>query len=439
MGKAEAIELMFKISEGKPLKLYDYQKKWINDESQFRIINKSRQTGMSFACAVEALFKALFIPRSLILFVSTGERGAIRLMKYVMDLWYSIPPEIRNQFELDTLSKQEIGFKHNQSRLISLPNNPATVRGFPATDIYLDEFAFFEKEDKMWEAILPSISRKELKRRVSIVSTPNGKLNHFHKIYVELKGKPDDVWSRHQVMFSDCPDLDVTKIKATMDGTQFRQEFCCEFVDTVTAVIPLELIMKCVDDKLKPVNQMDGDRITYVGIDFGKKRDSTVITFFEKVWDEDEEEPSFIMRRMESYFNEDYNVQLPKIEKLLKCMHATQVWVDQTGVGEKLFEDVRKMDRKFQVNGIIFTRVWKEKAVTDMLVLMQSGRVKFINDDDLIRQLHGLERKLTQHGNVRFEHGSGEHDDKFWSIVLAVSKASHQKGFFGLTGSKGLM
>lgn len=223
-----------------------------------------------------------------------------------------------------------------------------------------------------------------------------------------------------------------------MSEIQFRQEFCGEFVDEATAVIPLELVMKCINPELKNEEVLHGERATYVGIDFGKKRDSTVVVFFEKVYDKDDEGYTYVMRRMDNYL-EDYTTQLPKIHDKLRKLQALHVWVDQTGVGEKLYEDMKRMNRKWSINGVIFSRQWKERAVTDMLQLIQDRKVQFINDDELIKQIHGLQRKLTQHGNARFEHANGEHDDIFWAIALALTKASHQKGFFGMKGSHALM
>jgi len=222
-----------------------------------------------------------------------------------------------------------------------------------------------------------------------------------------------------------------------MNNVQFRQEFCCEFVDEATAVIPLSLIESCIDPDLKQQGRMFKDRATYVGIDFGKKRDSTVVTFFEKTQN-DEGQDVFTLKRMDSYL-EPYESQLKKIETNLKNMNAMQVWVDQTGVGEKLYEDMNTMSRSWHVNGVIFSRQWKERAVNDVILLMQAGRVKFMKDDELIKQVHGLQRKITVHGNVRFEHQKNEHDDIFWSIALALSQASHNSGFFGMTGTKILM
>ena len=442
MGKSEVIEQMFKI-ENKQLKLYDYQKKWVNDESQFRIVNKSRQTGFSFVCAAEALVKAMLVPRSVILLVSTGERGAIRLMKYIHDLWRTIPKYIIDKFPVETFSKKEFHFKNNGSQIYSLPNSPATVRGYPATDIYIDEFAFFENEEEMWTAILPSITRTDLKRRVSLISTPNGKLNTYYKIFEEIKDTDDDVWSRHFVHYTECPDIDLAQLKKTLTPLAFRQEYCCEFVDEVTSVLPMELILKCTpgtaesEDKkeLKQEESIPSNRIIYAGIDFGKKRDSTIAVYFEKVFEDEDKEPTFIMRRMDMLTEMDYSSQMPIIKNGLKSMNVNQCWVDQTGVGEKLYEELQK--ENIMVNGIIFSRSWKEKAVTDMVLMMQRGKVKFLKNDELFKQLHQLERKITPQGNARFEHHKKNHDDIFWAIALALSEASHNQGFFGFSSSNG--
>lgn len=431
MGRAEVIEKMFRLDD-KPIHLYSYQKDWVNDESQFRIVNKSRQTGFSFVCACEALIKAMFVPRSLILFVSTGERGALRLMKYVHDLWYSIPEMVRENFPVDTESKKEFIFRHNGSQIISLPNNEYTVRGYPATDIYLDEFAFFEREDKMWEAILPSITRVDLKRRVSIISTPNGKLNNFFRIFEVLRGGVDDVWSRHLVPYTCCPDIDIGKIRKTLSVDEVEQEYCCRFIDQSTAVFTLELINSCVDSSLLPIySGVKEGVILYAGVDFGKKNDNSVVSVFEKLGEDDE--VSYIMRHLAIFpTSMSYVEQIDKMITLLKGLRVSNIWVDSTGPGEKLCEDLQRAG--LLVSGVVFSRGWKEQAVSDVMLLMQAGRVKFFNNNELVNQFHGLRRKVTMLGNVRFEHDGVCHDDIFWSVVLALSRASHVGGFFGVTG-----
>lgn len=440
MAKSEAIEMMFGI------KLYPYQKAWVNDDSQFRIVNKSRQVGFSWCCAAEALFSSMFIKNSTILFVSTSQKGANRIMKYVRDLWYKIPEEIRKEFAIESFTKEEIEFT-NGSKIISLPNNPDSARGYPATDVYLDEFAFLENEQKMWEAILPTTSRKDVRRRMSLMSTPFGKLNTFYNIYEKLKGKKEDVWSRHKVMWYDCPDIDITKIKCTMTENQFKQEYNCQFIDEVSAVFTYELLNACTPGRneiekeaIKPElsitnKHSDGtgqDRVIYAGVDFGKVRDATVITFFEKKFIDGDTEPHYKMLRMEILERMNYMDQIPLILKYLREMCVDQVYVDQTGVGEKLYEDLANKD--LPIYGVKFSNSWKEKAVTRMILLMTSGRVRFLNDEKLIEQFHDLQKIITKNNNVRYEHSAGGHDDIYWSCNLALNSEESEFGYDGVVG-----
>ena len=434
MSKATAVEKLFNI------KLYDYQNKWVNDTSRFRIVNKSRQVGFSWICAVEALSKAMFVKQSTILFVSTSQKGADRIMKYVRDLWYTIPEAIQENFKMISFTKQEIEFK-NGSKIVSLPNNPNAARGYPATDVYLDEFAFLENETKMWEAIMPTTVRKDVIRRISLMSTPFGKRNTFYKVFMEMRKQGDDIWSRHRVHYTDCPDLDTSKLRATMTEQQFRQEFCCEFIDEVTAVFPYELIHACIpghkmnlikEDELIKYNSMPNGKLVYAGVDFGKIRDSTVVTYFEKLFKEGHEKPFFNMLRMDVFEKMRYVDQIPLIVEGLRNMKSNQVIVDQTGVGEKLYEDLQGYN--FNLLGIKFSNSWKENGVNKMIRYMQSGRIKYLNDERIVKQFHDLQKKITRSNNARYEHSSGEHDDIFWSIVLALDTDFCGIESFGFTG-----
>lgn len=430
MGFAEVIESTFKVN-GKLLKLYDYQIKWCNDNSRFRIVNKSRQTGFSFICAAEALVKAMFVPDSVILFVSTDQKGADRLMRYVKTLWRSVDQKIRDKLELDADSKSELSFVHNNSRIISLPNSANAVRGYPATDIYLDEFAFHENEEELWKAILPSIIRGDIERRISLVSTPNGILNNFYKICVELVGDENDNWSRHHVPWTSCPDVasKINDIRVNLSPLEFKQEFCCEFLSEATSALPLELIMACVDESLKKLSSVDHTHNeVFAGIDFGKKRDSTAVVLFEKFLVDGVE--SIKMLNLYTMTRINYNEQLKIISGILKRFRVVKCWVDGTGVGEKLGEDMQlpKNCGTTRVISTIFTNKWKESQFSRLAVLMQQGRIKLLNDEVLIHQFVNLERKITIHNNVRYEHKRGEHDDIFMACLLLIECMNSKRG-----------
>src|SRR5574343_476043 len=65
------------------------------------------------------------------------------------------------------------------SKIISLPSNPQTVRGFSG-GIILDEYGILNRKDSeaLWEALLPSIIKNQY--RIIMISTPRGKDNLFY-------------------------------------------------------------------------------------------------------------------------------------------------------------------------------------------------------------------------------------------------------------------
>jgi hypothetical protein len=48
-----------------------------------------------------------------------------------------------------------------------------------------------------------------------------------------------------------------------------------------------------------------------------------------------------------------------------------------------------------------------------------------IHDMDLMKEAYEQERKVSDAGNILYQHPSGFHDDRFWSLCYACSVASH--------------
>ena len=84
----EFLETFTKV-EGSDCKLYDYQKKFIRDSNTFRIVNKARQLGFSFIMAGEGLVEALMDEEAVILFISTSENAAKRVLDYCKQIYQS--------------------------------------------------------------------------------------------------------------------------------------------------------------------------------------------------------------------------------------------------------------------------------------------------------------------------------------------------------------
>jgi len=306
----------------------------------------------------------------------------------------------------------------NGSRFISLPCTSSTIRGYPADDVYLDELAHYKRDTDVMQAIMPSLSRTDKFRRLTIGSTPLGKRGEFYRIW-----KEDANYTKFKVDIYDaiqggCP-VDVSLCRRLSPSEiAFRQEFLCDFLDEVFSFFPFDLINECWDDTL---DYGDCSKLTrlYAGYDPGKIVDSGVFTVVEST------PLGVVSKFVKKWHGVDYTEQLKFIETFCKSNAVVKLNVDATGVGVKIVEDLI-LSLGNMVEGITFTIKTKELLLSNLRILMQDKRIKFPYDKDLLNQLHGTERIISEAGNVKyeFERRDGNHGDKVCSLALACFGAT---------------
>jgi len=405
------LELLFTF-EGSPILLYDYQKKFLLDEAPFRIIMKARQLGLSWVIALEGLFTALSKPYQTILFVSSGEEAAKRVLQYVYSFIHgmAVPPKLLSR------SMTECRFP-NQSRIVSLPNNDRTVRGYRAHKVYCDEFAALLNDGDILAAIQPSISRGG---SMTILSTPRGRANRFWDLWDD----PASGYSRHRIPWTDCPDKEYRKMirqmQKTMLDLDFRQEYCCDPSISDMAFFTRELLQGVVNPKLHYFSLLQTKNKVVMGIDFGKRVSSTAITIAERCPDK------VRIRFQEELRNMPYDFavgerssQLKRIAHINASFDVDEINIDATGVGVRLEEDMRKLFGA-KVESVIFSSKNKEIMITNLKILCEKHGIELVNDIEFITQLLALERDLTPSGAIRYKHIKGKKDDRVWSAALAV-------------------
>ena len=141
--------------------LLPYQARWINDPARFKIGVQARQTGKSFQTACEAVFDAFTDPGTKWVCLSSGERQSLEWMEKAKQWVEAFQIPIKNYAEEREMAEAllrvaEIHFA-NGSRIVAIPANPSTARGYSA-NVILDEFAYHEDGDKIWAAMFPSIT-----------------------------------------------------------------------------------------------------------------------------------------------------------------------------------------------------------------------------------------------------------------------------------------
>jgi len=241
-----------------------------------------------------------------------------------------------------------------------------------ANHVYLDEFAHFTDDSTMLTAILPSVSRGG---RLTVLSTPLGKRGEFWRLWSE-----DTRFSKHEYPHTVCPDLDIEDIQATMDPISFAQEYKCAFVDESVSFFPYDLILSCVDDDLPDVTTHEGRNPVYLGVDFGRLVDSTVIIAVEKTT------PCRVLH-VKEFLQTPFEVQMEYLKHVAQTLKPTRISVDSTGYGIPLLEQARGKLGAI-VEGVEFTAGVKENMATALRVAFENGDLTIPRNDKLINQAY---------------------------------------------------
>ena len=415
-----------------------YQERWIKDDSQLKIAVWSRQSGKSFAAALRAVLKCID-KRTQYIILSKGERQSRLFMEKVKDFCLVFKEaKMLPEYEViipDTEEKvMEVFFPRTRSRIIGLPANPDTARGYSG-NIVLDEFAFHGDAARIYAACFPIITRGY---SIEVISTPNGTAGKFYEIAkaAGLTGAAQEAgnrWSGYKVDVFDAikqglkADIDLLKSGVDDDET-WRQEYCCEFISDAQNYIPVELIATCVSEEASTDCTDFADfknRELYLGIDIGRKRDLTIGWLFEKVGDVLWSRHLLVMKGL------SFDEQEKQLCTLIECggkrgqAGVRRVGVDQSGLGMMLAEH---LTQKYggAVEAVTFTQQIKERLAPMVKQGFEDRTIRIPDNREVRADINSVKRFVTLAGNVRFdaEHTDKGHADRFWALALVVNAAS---------------
>ena len=191
------------------------------------VLNCSRQWGKSTVTAAKAVHHAFHRPASLILVVSPSSRQSGEFLRKTAAFARKLG--IRPKGDGDNLIS--LAFP-NGSRIVGLPATEATNRGFSCVSLLLiDEAA--RVSDHLYMSLRPMIAVSA--GSLWLMSTPFGKRGFFYETWAN--GGPE--WVRIRAPATDCPRIPpafLEEERATMGERCFRQEYLCEFEDSVSGV-----------------------------------------------------------------------------------------------------------------------------------------------------------------------------------------------------------
>lgn len=214
--------------------------------ARYVIENVSRQAGKSTCAAAMAVHRAEFFPRSLILVVSPTLRQSGELQRKCMSYYDLVDPDHTGLVEDAKLSVQ----LRNGSRIIALPGQEDNLRGYSAPDLIIEDEASRVK-DELHVAIRPMLATNQ--GRLILLSTPNGQVGHFHRIFTE----GGDEWLKISVPADQIPRISpefLTNERLNMTESQFRQEYFCEFMEAEGAVFSSDLFRSLANPALSALH-----------------------------------------------------------------------------------------------------------------------------------------------------------------------------------------
>jgi len=203
----------------------------------------ARQVGKSTVAALISLATAVTQAGALILLVSPSQRQSGELFRVVMRHLRELPgaPAITAESAL----RLELA---NGSRIVALPGDEKTIRGFAgAALVVLDEAARIE--DELIAAVRPMLATSG--GRLIMLSTPFGKRGVFYEAW-----HGSDSWHRVKIAATDCPRISKQFLEeelAELGQQRFSEEYGLEFLENTEAVFPTGIIDAAFTDEEKPL------------------------------------------------------------------------------------------------------------------------------------------------------------------------------------------
>lgn len=397
----------------------DYQSRWVTDRSRLKLMEKSRQIGISWATAYAVTERTAAAKARHNQWISSRDELQARLFIEDCKIWVDVLKLAADDLgeiiidENKRISAHVLQFA-NGKRIHSMSSNPDAQAGKRGGRV-LDEFALHPDPRKLWTIAYPGLTWGG---NLEVISTHRGSYNFFNQLIREVKenGNPKKI-SLHRVTLADAlaqgflwklqQALPADDEQQAMDETQyfdyiksgcadeesFQQEYMCRPADDDVAFLEYDLIASGEYPANFDWEKTEGGRL-YAGVDIGRKRDLTVIWVLERLGD------VLYTRQVETMQNMTKGDQ----EKILWPWMAKmdRTCIDATGLGIGWVDDAQKKFSEYRVEGVTFTQHIKESLAYPVRGAFEDRKIRIPYDRHIRADLRAVTKQTTPSGNIRF-------------------------------------
>lgn len=421
------------------------QARWIKDRSRLKLMEKSRQIGISWSTAYAADERTAEVSAKFDQWVTSRDDLQARLfiedcVRFAAVL--NIVAENLGERIIDDekkISAYVLRFA-NGRRIHSMSSNPDAQAGKRGGRV-LDEFALHPDPRKLWSVAYPGITWGG---SMELISTHRGSHNFFNQLIREIheNGNPKKI-SHHKITLQNAldegflyklqqslpADNDIQEMdeaayfdfirSGCADEESFLQEYMCQPADDDAAFLEYDLIASCEynagEDWEYSYEQLAAARgRLYGGLDIGRTKDLTVLWVFELLGDVLYTRKIITLR----------NMSKPDQEKVLWPIMALlqRTCIDKTGLGIGWTDDAQKKFGEYRVEGVTFTGPVKEALAYPVRGRMQDKKMRIPYSPEVRADLRSVTKVTTAAGNIRFtaERSAEGHADRFWALGLGI-------------------
>ena len=284
-------------------------------------------------------------------------------------------------------------------------DNPVSLLGEGLDWVIVDEAS--RLKPTIWESYL---SQRLIDRKgwALLISTPKGK-GYFYDLFRRGQGRDPDFQSWNYPSWT-SPLLDremIEEEQKRLPDRVFKQEYGAEFVEGSGAVFH-NVRDVATGDWQEPVV---GQRY-HSGLDLAKVEDFTVLCVLNR-----KREVQFVDR----FHRLDWTLQVNRVLGTTNRFNRSKVLVDSTGVGEPIYESLRKAG--VYADAYPFTQKSKDALINNLSLCFEQQLIRLPKPElwpDGIDELEAFEYSVTDLGNVRTSAPYGMHDDCVIALALAA-------------------
>src|SRR6266704_1942772 len=358
-----------------------YQEQFLKDKNQFISLRWSRQSGKSYVVSARLIWEAMVNNGIHIAIVAPSYRQSRLVLRKITVFLERVSKRL-----ISIVEKTRIVFR-NGSTIEALPNNPMTIRGPTLDLVYCDEMNFIRDDVELYVASLFTLATTNGSFIAS--STPASRDGLFYKICFA----PEYLdFSRSHVSWQDAVEpngplkkniLDRVRKQLESNPWRWTREMEAEFAEDENAFFPLSLVTSSVDGELDylPFEAKLSDRLIYIGVDFGKHRDHSVVAAIDY---DNESRKAKLIHLHRFALETEYASVIGYVKALASRWQVLRrVSTDVTGVGDFITEEMKKSGIP-QVEGILLTLPSKADILGNLKQMMQTQKLAMPYDSELV-------------------------------------------------------